>query len=136
MIFFAAIFKEIYFLSVLVNFFTFKPILFFINPKEITLTLIFLLFCSLLKILADKFKFIPNCKIKYEVEANSVFAYLTKEQHESAIKNGAKYYFWPHSNKLIGQKRSLHLSRFVCNWTTDQNDIENLITAINKKEKN
>ena len=45
------------------------------------------------KILADKLKVIPNCKIKYEVEANSVFAYLTKEQHESAIKNGAKYYF-------------------------------------------
>ena len=85
------------------------------------------------KTLSTKLKDVPYCKLKYKVEANSVFAYLTKEQHENAISNGAKYYFWPHSNKLIGKRKSLHLSRFVCNWKTNINDIENLIESINKK---
>ncbi len=85
------------------------------------------------KLLSQSLIKVPHSKLKYNVEANSVFIYLTKKQHENAFKNGAKYYLWPHSKKLIGSEKSLHLSRFVCNWKTSKNDIKKLTESFSLK---
>lgn len=76
--------------------------------------------------LASRLQSLPDAEIVHPVEANMVFLALPRRLHQQALTNGARYYFW-HGASLAGDPQEKIIARLVCNWSTTENDIDQLI---------
>ncbi len=70
-----------------------------------------------------------KAKIAFPTEANAVFAVLPRAAHRRATGRGAQYYLWPGDKSLDGPDDEMLLARFVCSWSTSDQDIDALIAA-------
>lgn len=76
--------------------------------------------------LADRVRSLPHAMIVHPVEANMVFLNLPRHLHQSALNRGARYYLW-HGASLDGDPDEKVTARLVCNWSTTESDIDQLI---------
>lgn len=76
--------------------------------------------------LMSRVQSLPDAEIAHPVEANMVFLALPRCLHQQALANGAHYYLW-HGASLAGDPQEKIIARLVCNWSTTENDIDQLI---------
>ena len=73
---------------------------------------------------------LPYVKLHNETDANIIFADMPLKAHQELFKSGAKYYL--RNGLLKGDLDEFVTGRFVCSWSTTEEDIEAFITAANK----
>ena len=73
---------------------------------------------------------LPYVKLHHETDANMIFADMPRKAHQELFKSGAKYYL--RNGFLKGDLDEFVTGRFVCSWSTTEEDIEAFITAANK----
>jgi len=76
---------------------------------------------------------LDRATIVHPVDANMVFAKLTRSAHRRAFASGAKYYLWPPAQSLEGKESKLLEARFVCNWSTTDDEIAELLECLREK---
>ena len=77
--------------------------------------------------LAEELKSIERAEIVHPVEANMVFASLPASAHRRALDSGASYYLWPASQSLTENPDKMITARLVCNWSTTDDEIAELL---------
>ena len=82
--------------------------------------------------LAQTIAALPYADIVHPVEANMVFAALPRRVHQTALDNGAQYYFWPHDQQIDGAPDEMLTARLVCNWSTSDHDVDQLIEVLSR----
>ena len=73
---------------------------------------------------------LPYVKLHHETEANMIFADMPRKAHQELFKSGAKYYL--RNGFLDGDLDEFVTGRFVCSWSTTEEDIKAFITAAQK----
>ena len=68
-----------------------------------------------------------SATLDHPVEANMIFALLTRAQHRAAHAAGAKYYL---KGSLDGPDAELLSCRLVCDWSIEQGDIDRFLNLI------
>ena len=76
------------------------------------------------------FESIPYVKLHHQPEANMIFADMPRKVHQQFFKAGAKYYL--RNGGLDGNEDELVTARFVCSWSTTEEDINAFIVAAQK----
>ncbi len=66
----------------------------------------------------------------HPVQANMVFASLTRDRHRRALECGAEYYLWPHTQSLDGDPDELVSARLVCSWSTSEEEIVRFLDTV------
>ncbi len=82
--------------------------------------------------LAQAIESLPQAGLVHPVEANMVFAALPRRVHKQALDKGAKYYFWPHDQRIDGPPDEMLTARLVCGWSTTEQEVDQLITAVSQ----
>ncbi len=77
--------------------------------------------------LAERIRSLPGAEIAHPTEANMVFPVLSRRLHRKALENGAVYHLWPHPAQLEGDPDETVKARLVCDWSTTENDIDQLV---------
>jgi len=73
---------------------------------------------------------LPYVKLQYETDANMIFDDMPQKAHQELFKSGAMYYLW--NGILKGDLDEFVTGRFVCSWSTTEEDIKAFITAAKK----
>ena len=73
---------------------------------------------------------LPYVKLHHETEANMIFADMPRKAHQELFNSGAKYYL--RNGFLEGDLDEFVTGRFVCSWSTTEEDIKAFITAAKK----
>ncbi|MCY4542649.1 MAG: beta-eliminating lyase-related protein [Rhodobacteraceae bacterium] len=85
---------------------------------------------SMAKRLAAGLEALSPGALLHPVEANMVFAQLSRSRHRRALAKGAEYYLWPTTQSLEGDSDELLSARLVCSWSTTQDDVDRLVDAM------
>jgi threonine aldolase len=80
--------------------------------------------------LAEGILKIQGASLAHPVEANAIFARWPRKGHRAAQEAGAKYYLWPFDQSLDGADDEMITARLVCNWATDDAEIEQFLQLI------
>ena len=76
------------------------------------------------------FESVPYVKLHHRPDANMIFADMPRKLHHHFFKAGAKYYL--RNGSLNGNEDELITGRFVCSWSTTEEDINAFIAAAQK----
>lgn len=80
--------------------------------------------------LAQALSGLGHCDLVCPVDANMIFARLPRAIHRKALDAGAQYGIWPYNQTLEGPDGDMLSARFVCNWSTTQEDIDRLMALL------
>lgn len=76
------------------------------------------------------FGILPYVKLHHKTEANMIFADMPRKAHQELFNSGAKYYL--RNGFLEGDLDEFVTGRFVCSWSTTEEDIKAFIKAAKK----
>jgi len=71
--------------------------------------------------------------LQYPRGANILFAGWPRAGHKRAQAEGAAYYLWPFGQVLEGPETAPVTARLVCNWATEDADIDRFLTLIGQR---
>ncbi len=77
---------------------------------------------------------LPGAVLDHPTEANEVFARWPRGAHRRAMDAGARYYLWsfasPQAQTLDGTDDAPISARLVCDWSTEETEIDRLLSLI------
>lgn len=73
---------------------------------------------------------VPGAHLIHPVEANAVFAGLSRATHRRLKAEGAHYYLWPFDQSLDGPEEDILSARLVCSWATTEAEVETFLSFL------
>ena len=73
---------------------------------------------------------LPDAGLVHPCHGNIVFARFPRGLHRKATGAGAHYYLWPFDQSLDGAEDVALSARFVCSWSTTEDDVEALVSLL------
>ncbi len=80
--------------------------------------------------LAEGVLALPGGALMHPCQGNIVFASFARALHRTATDAGAHYYLWPFDQSLEGGQDEQVSARFVCSWSTTEDDVDGFLTLV------